>query len=64
MTVPLRSASAAASPSGATRAPVTAYRPPFEFTGTILKVTADVSGKMIQDTEEEGTPAKAAMARQ
>jgi hypothetical protein len=29
------------------------YPPPFEFTGTIFKVTADVSGKMIQDTKEE-----------
>ena len=39
--------------------------PPFEFTGTIFKVTADVSGKMIQDTEEEmKAMAKAHMARQ
>ena len=29
------------------------YAPPFAFTGTIFKVTADVSGKMLQDTEEE-----------
>jgi arylsulfatase len=41
------------------------YPPPFEFTGTIFKVTADVSGKMIQDTEEEmKAMAKAHMARQ
>jgi arylsulfatase A-like enzyme len=41
------------------------YQPPFEFTGKIFKVTADVSGKMIQDTEEEMKAfAKAAMARQ
>jgi arylsulfatase A-like enzyme len=41
------------------------YKPPFEFTGKIFKVTADVSGKMIQDREEEMRAfAKAAMARQ
>ena len=41
------------------------YQPPFEFTGRIYKVTVDVSGKMIQDTEEEMKAfAKAAMARQ
>ncbi|WDT75926.1 MAG: sulfatase-like hydrolase/transferase [Candidatus Manganitrophus sp.] len=41
------------------------YPPPFEFTGKIYKVTVDVSGKMIQDTEEEAKAlAKAAMARQ
>jgi arylsulfatase A-like enzyme len=41
------------------------YQPPFEFTGTIHKVTADVSGKMMQDTEEEMKAfARAAMARQ
>jgi arylsulfatase A-like enzyme len=41
------------------------YKPPFEFTGKIFKVTADVSGKMIQDTEEEMKAfAKASMARQ
>jgi hypothetical protein len=35
------------------------------FTGTIVKVTVDVSGKMIQDTEEEMKAfAKAQMARQ
>ena len=47
-------------------APVSSlYSPPFEFTGTIDKVTADVSGTMIQDTEEEQRArAKAQMARQ
>jgi hypothetical protein len=41
------------------------YKMPFEFTRTILKVTADVSAKMIQDTEEEmKAMAKAHMARQ
>jgi arylsulfatase len=41
------------------------YRPPFAFTGKIIKVTADVSGKMIQDKEEEQkAQAKAMMARQ
>ena len=41
------------------------YPPPFEFTGKIIKVTVDVSGKMIQDTaEEKKAMAKAAMARQ
>ncbi len=41
------------------------YEPPFAFTGRIVKVTADVSGRMIQDTEEEArASAKAAMARQ
>ena len=41
------------------------YPLPFEFTGKIHKVTVDVSGKMIQDTEEEAKAlAKAAMARQ
>jgi arylsulfatase len=41
------------------------YKPPFAFTGKILKVTADVSGKMIQDKEEENKAhAKAMMARQ
>ncbi len=41
------------------------YAPPFEFTGTIHKVTADVSGQMIQDTEEEMKAlARAAMTRQ
>jgi arylsulfatase len=41
------------------------YHPPFAFTGEIIKVTADVSGKMIQDTEEERkAQAKAMMARQ
>ena len=41
------------------------YHPPFTFTGKIHKVTADVSGKMIQDKEEEQkAQAKAMMARQ
>jgi len=41
------------------------YGPPFAFTGTIFKVTADVSGQMLQDTEEERQAAsKAAMSRQ
>ncbi len=41
------------------------YRPPFAFTGKIVKVTVDVSGKMIQDTAEEMKAfAKAQMARQ
>ena len=41
------------------------YTTPFELTGRIFKVTADVSGKMNQDTEEEIKAfAKAAMARQ
>jgi arylsulfatase A-like enzyme len=41
------------------------YKPPFEFTGKIFKVTVDVSGKMIQDREEEMKAfAKASMARQ
>ena len=43
----------------------TSYRPPFEFTGTIFKVTVDLSGKLIPDTDEERhARAKAAMARQ
>ena len=41
------------------------YHPPFAFTGKIHKVTADVSGKMIQDKEEERkAQAKVMMARQ
>ena len=41
------------------------YKLPFAFTGRIITVTVDVSGKMIQDTEEEERAfAKAAMARQ
>ena len=41
------------------------YEPPFAFTGTIFKVTADVSGQMLQDTEEERQAAsRAAMSRQ
>ncbi|HEY4136418.1 MAG TPA: sulfatase-like hydrolase/transferase [Alphaproteobacteria bacterium] len=46
--------------------PVSAlYGPPFEFTGTILTVTVDVSGQLFQDTaEEEQALARVAMARQ
>lgn len=41
------------------------YGPPFEFTGKIFKVTADLSGKMLQDTEKERKAfAKAALAQQ
>jgi arylsulfatase len=41
------------------------YGPPFAFTGTIFKVTVDVSGQMLQDTEEEKkATAKRALARQ
>ena len=41
------------------------YGPPFAFTGTIFKVTADVSGQMLQDTEAERTAAaKRAVSRQ
>jgi arylsulfatase len=41
------------------------YKSPFAFTGKIFKVTADVSGKMIQDKEEESkAQAKVMMARQ
>jgi len=41
------------------------YHPPFAFTGKIHKVTADVSGKMIQDKEEERkAQAKVMMAKQ
>ena len=41
------------------------YGPPFAFTGTIFKVTADVSGQMLQDsTEERDANAKRALARQ
>jgi arylsulfatase len=29
------------------------YGPPFDFTGSIFKVTADISGQSLQDTEEE-----------
>jgi arylsulfatase len=43
----------------------TTYRPPFEFTGTIAKVTVDLSGKLIPDSDEERhARAKAMMARQ
>ena len=37
------------------------YVAPFAFTGTIHKVTIDVSGELIQDTEAE---MRAVMARQ
>jgi arylsulfatase A-like enzyme len=41
------------------------YRPPFAFTGTIFKVTADLPGQMLQDTEEERkTAARMAIGRQ
>ena len=41
------------------------YGPPFAFTGTIFKVTVDVSGQMLQDTEEERLAnAKRALSRQ
>jgi arylsulfatase A-like enzyme len=41
------------------------YSSPFPFTGTIYQVTVDVSGKMIQDVQEEKKAmAKAATARQ
>jgi arylsulfatase len=42
----------------------THYEPPFAFTGTIFKITADVSGKMTHDLQEEKKAmAKAAMPR-
>jgi arylsulfatase len=37
------------------------YEPPFTFTGTLHKVTVDVSGELIRDTEAE---MRAIMARQ
>lgn len=41
------------------------YQPPFAFAGTIFQVKADLSGQLIQDTEEqEKAVARAAMARQ
>jgi arylsulfatase len=41
------------------------YKPPFAFTGEINEVTADVSGQMSQDKEEEiKAQAKMMMARQ
>ena len=41
------------------------YKPTFAFTGKIYKVTADISGKMIQDKAEEAkAQAKVMMARQ
>ncbi len=43
----------------------TLYGPPFEFTGMIHQVTVDVSGKLIEDSEEQKhAVAKMAMARQ
>ncbi len=50
-----------------TNAPVSSrYQPPFAFTGKIFKVTVDVSGNLIQETEEEEMKARAKvhMARQ
>ena len=41
------------------------YGPPFDFTGSIFKVTADISGQSLQDTEEEKkAEAKKAMSSQ
>jgi arylsulfatase len=41
------------------------YQPPFEFTGTIRQVTADITGKMIQDVQQEAhAQARVSMARQ
>jgi hypothetical protein len=41
------------------------FGPPFEFTGTIVEVTVDVSGKLIPDAEEEKhARARVAMTRQ
>jgi hypothetical protein len=41
------------------------YGPPFDFTGTIFKVTADVSGQTLQDNDEEKkAAAKKAMSSQ
>jgi len=41
------------------------YGPPFELTGTILSLTADISGQLLHDTaEEEKAFARVAMARQ
>jgi len=41
------------------------YRPPFAFTGTVFKVTADVSGQSLQDpAAERNAAAKAAMSQQ
>ncbi len=52
----------AATPARRSRA---LYGPPFAFTGTIFKVTVDVSGQMLQDTEEERrAAAKRALSRQ
>jgi hypothetical protein len=46
--------------------PITSlYGPPFEFTETILSVTADISGQLLHDTEEEEKAfARVVMARQ
>jgi arylsulfatase A-like enzyme len=41
------------------------YRPPFAFTGTIFKVTADVPGQTLQNTDDEReAAAKRAMSQQ
>ena len=41
------------------------YGPPFAFNGTIYTVTADVSGQMRQDTQEERmAAARRAISRQ
>ena len=41
------------------------YAPPFAFTGTISKVTVDVSGKADEDEDEvKQSRARVAMARQ
>jgi arylsulfatase len=41
------------------------YGPPFDFAGTIFKVTADISGQSLQDAEEEKkADAKRAMSSQ
>jgi arylsulfatase len=41
------------------------YGPPFPFTGAIFKVTVDISGRSLHDTDEErNAVAKQAMARQ
>jgi arylsulfatase len=46
--------------------PITALcGPPFEFAGTILSVTTDISGQLLHDTEEEEKAfARVVMARQ
>lgn len=41
------------------------YGPPFEFTGTIIQITVDLTGKLIPDTDEQKhARARAEMARQ